>query len=172
MCWVVGGMWRGVEYLEELGNAQLWQISVSGSWRDNASLLRRSSICSALHAAVGWDMSHASPTRELQKAQARAAGCRSRRLGRCTFPYVCHLPSVDDFLLPLPLLYLGYREPFKVDDFKRSERLHAHTVAAELGEGVCTASVSPVTQHTMWRFQWIPKEWIQMDFMVIKSIIY
>lgn len=115
MCWVGGGMWRGVEYMEELGNAQLWQISVAGSWRDNASPLRRSSVCSASYAVVGWDMSHASPTRELQKVQARAAGCRSRRLGRCTFPCVCHLPSVDDYLPPLPLLYLGYREPFKVD---------------------------------------------------------
>lgn len=27
-------MLRGIEYLEELGNAQLWQILIAGSWRD------------------------------------------------------------------------------------------------------------------------------------------
>lgn len=124
MYWVCGDMWRGIEYMEELGNAQLWQLSIAGSWRDNASPLRKSSVCSASCAAVRWvgrnlrtalDMSHASPTWELQKTQARAAGCRSRQLGRCTFPCVCYLSIVDDFLLPLPLLYLDYREPFKVD---------------------------------------------------------
>lgn len=182
MYWVCGDMWRGVEYMEELGNAQLWQVSIAGSWRDNASPLRRSPVCSASCATVGWigrnlrtalDMSHASPNWELQKAQARAAGCRSRQLGRCTFPGVSYLSSVDDFLLPLPLLYLGYREPFKVGrPLQVVWTLACSYCCCRAGEGVCTPVMSHVTQNTMWGFQRIPKEWIQMDFIVIKSIIY